>query len=179
MRATVRRQRRTTMKESSLWLGPPVRFSKRARSQVTASSLSPSPLEQAGAVQLASSLFAHGLYSRQLPFLIHSFTHQPAFAEHLLYITHWTYIIWFNPHNQHGKTEPREPKGLGTCPASHSRTRIWTWLIWLQSLFTSMLSPFVVWWETWGDKANTRFWCDPYTAYLPSDSTPDEGGSLS
>lgn len=51
------------------------------------------PSGQAGAVQLASSLFAHGLHSRQLPFPSHSFTHQLAFTDHLLCITHWTYMI--------------------------------------------------------------------------------------
>lgn len=101
------------MRGSSLWLGPPVRFFKRASSQVMASSLPPSPLEQAGPVQLASSLFTYSLYSRKLPFPNHSLIHQPAFTEHQL---------------------SQQPIcGLGTCPASHSTTRIWDWPIWLQS----------------------------------------------
>lgn len=39
------------------------------------------------------SLFTHGLYSRQLPFPLHSFIHQPAFTEHRLHIRHLTYMI--------------------------------------------------------------------------------------
>ena len=67
------------MKGSSLWLGLPVRFSKRAKFQVMASSRLP----PSGAVQLASSPFTDGLYSRQSLFLFaHLFTNQ-----HLLSIS--------------------------------------------------------------------------------------------
>lgn len=39
------------------------------------------------------SLFTHGLYSRQLPFPVHSLIHQPALTEHRLPIRHLTYVI--------------------------------------------------------------------------------------
>lgn len=94
-------------KGSSLWLGPPVRFSKRARSQVMASScLPPSGANWSYAVGFLPLCWWPLLQTVTPP--ICSFIHQPAFTQHFFYVRHLTSMIWFNPHNnQDGETELR------------------------------------------------------------------------
>lgn len=126
---------------SSLWLGLPVRFCKRARSQVMASSLPPSPLEQAGAVQLASPFsLSVSTPDNSLSAFTHLFTNQHLLSIALYQTPDGHDLIQPSQRPRWGNGPENQNLRLVQCPTADPEFDSKA-----HSLFTAMLPPFIVW----------------------------------